>query len=265
MKLLIVLLAVWAHQQFPLPIRELLLQWMGGQWQRLLSGNSPEHSRPGLSLLLWLVLPIIFYLWLLYRVYGLTWGLWFDVLSWLTVMFWIRTLEASDWPAEVQVTAEANAERDVHLLRWARLWLQGMVAPLFWYVALGPVAITVYGLLVLVARSQVPVAVNAEPSGMTGVLPLERLLLWLDWLPGRLLVLGMAMMSDFMSGMEWLRSRLLLPEDSLFLLHDLVQNTLASREAAAGTDAQQLFLSAWVRRVHRLGLVVLALATVYAL
>lgn len=78
--------------------------------------------------------------------------------------------------------------------------LRHRLAPLFWFVLLGPVAMVGYWLLVIAGEDRANGALRQRA---------HQLLSYADWLPVRALSLSMALMGDFVATFESLRSRLL--------------------------------------------------------
>lgn len=122
-------------------------------------------------------------------------GFWYLVLSALVVLpvFMDRELPSvliacrQEWLNVMTVEfPEARLDRARRQLLLGHL--RELFSPLLWFLMLGPVLLTGYYLLRLMARD----ARNADVRALA-----ERCLLWLDWLPSRVLAVSFALAGEF--------------------------------------------------------------------
>ncbi len=147
------------------------------------------------------------------------------------------------------------------LLVIGRRHLRYRMSPLFWWVLLGPLGMLLVALLVFARR--------CDPE-QPWVDELDRMLFWVEWLPGRCLMVSIAMLGDFMASLETLKAtwRTLHPSDTL--LPALIEQSLrwsplqdGDAPGSAVWQARLQALQALFHRCRTFWVVVLAMLTLY--
>lgn len=194
---------------------------------------------------------LVLYALLMFRLSSLTWGLWYDGISLLTLLMFTEPILPAEWAGMDLSVAETGVSLQALLQRWLNQW----ISPLFWYVFLGPVALLAYGIITII------VPANAQEIGYR-----QKLQVFMDWVPGRCMALAVALLTHFMARIEIIEQRFLVFEDSIPMLGTLVQLGIQA-ELDHGSKPEQK-ASALQNLMHRVGifaLVVLSLLTIYAL
>ena len=253
MKLLLILLVCWVHGRSTVPFRQVLvgLLTQNASSESIQSGTVPDPDWKALGLA---GIILLLYALLMYRLSGLTWGLWYDGLSLLTLLILTEPVPPNSWSGlsiSVLEPGSVSAGLEDLLQRWLRQW----ISPLFWFVFLGPVGLLVYGIVGMMLPA------NARNSGFW-----LKIQLVLDWLPGRCMALAVALLTHFMDRLALVEQRFLVFEDSVPLLALMVQLGI---QAGIGKEKDSEHprnpLETLMHQVSVFALIGLALLTIYAL
>ncbi len=277
MNLWVVLLVLYLQERSPMPALDLVddlclqaacavrrVRWPAGAW---------------MGLLLWLLLPLLLLAVLLHALHGHLWGLPSFVLNALLVLLVLGPhTEARMLPGEPAageaVAADHGAQlslllaHEMHesrlreqVLLIGRRHLRFRMSPLFWWVLLGPLGMLAVALLVMARRS--------DPE-QPWVAELDRLLFWIEWLPGRCLMVSIALLGDFLACVDTLKTTWRTLEPSDVLLPALVEQSLhwpplgdGDGPGSAPWQERIQGLQALFHRCRTFWVVVLAMLTLY--
>ena len=278
MNLWVVLLVLYLQENSPMPALDLIDGLILQAARALRTLKLPGDGWAGL--LLWLLVPELLVGLLGHALHGHFWGIASFVLNLLLVLVILgphteaRMLpenEEQPLPDPAATTQqlsllparEANESYfRAQLLVIGRRHLRYRMSPLFWWVLLGPQGMLLVALLVAARR--------CDPEQPPWVAQLDKMLFWIEWLPGRCLMVSIAMLGDFMASLETLKATWRTPHPSDTLLPALIEQSLRWSPLEDGDGPESAVwqerlqgLQALFHRCRTFWVVVLAMLTLY--